>query len=74
MREYKIVVLGSAGVGKSAITVQFVQGLTLSLYFKMSFSLIWLYFKVFLWINTTQLLKTVIRSGYKWTDISALSR
>ncbi len=27
MREYKIVVLGSGGVGKSALTVQFVQGL-----------------------------------------------
>jgi len=26
MREYKIVVLGSGGVGKSALTVQFVQG------------------------------------------------
>jgi GTPase SAR1 family protein len=25
MREYKIVVLGSGGVGKSALTVQFVQ-------------------------------------------------
>ena len=27
MREYKIVVLGSGGVGKSALTVQFVQGI-----------------------------------------------
>ncbi|CAF3522181.1 unnamed protein product, partial [Rotaria sp. Silwood2] len=27
MREYKIVVLGSDGIGKSALTVQFVQGL-----------------------------------------------
>jgi GTPase SAR1 family protein len=25
MREYKIVILGSGGVGKSALTVQFVQ-------------------------------------------------
>ena len=29
MREYKIVVLGSGGVGKSALTVQFVQGVIL---------------------------------------------
>ncbi len=27
MREYKLVVLGSGGVGKSALTVQFVQGI-----------------------------------------------
>lgn len=27
LQEYKIVVLGSGGVGKSAITVQFVQGI-----------------------------------------------
>nr|CAX71115.1 RAP1B, member of RAS oncogene family [Schistosoma japonicum] len=27
MREYKIVVLGSGGVGKSALTVQFIQGI-----------------------------------------------
>jgi GTPase SAR1 family protein len=27
MLEYKIVVLGSGGVGKSALTVQFVQGI-----------------------------------------------
>ena len=26
MREYKVVVLGSGGVGKSALTVQFVTG------------------------------------------------
>ena len=26
MEEYKIVVLGSGGVGKSALTIQFVQG------------------------------------------------
>ena len=26
MREYKVVVLGSGGVGKSALTVQFVSG------------------------------------------------
>jgi GTPase SAR1 family protein len=26
VQEYKIVVLGSGGVGKSALTVQFVQG------------------------------------------------
>ena len=27
MREYKLVVLGSGGVGKSALTVQFVQNI-----------------------------------------------
>jgi GTPase SAR1 family protein len=27
LREYKLVVLGSGGVGKSALTVQFVQGI-----------------------------------------------
>ncbi len=27
LREFKIVVLGSGGVGKSALTVQFVQGI-----------------------------------------------
>jgi GTPase SAR1 family protein len=27
LKEYKIVVLGSGGVGKSALTVQFVQGI-----------------------------------------------
>lgn len=32
MREYKIVVLGSGGVGKSAITVQFVQGIFVEKY------------------------------------------
>ncbi|CAF1095940.1 unnamed protein product [Rotaria sordida] len=32
MREYKIVVLGSGGVGKSALTVQFVQGLFVERY------------------------------------------
>jgi Ras-related protein Rap-1B len=32
MREYKIVVLGSGGVGKSALTVQFVQGLFVEKY------------------------------------------
>jgi len=46
MREYKIVVLGSGGVGKSALTVQFVQGLfvekydpTVSVFFDSCFSL-----------------------------------
>merc|ERR1711862_399850 len=32
MREYKIVVLGSGGVGKSALTVQFVQGIFVEQY------------------------------------------
>ncbi|XP_076045670.1 LOW QUALITY PROTEIN: ras-related protein Rap1-like [Oratosquilla oratoria] len=32
MREYKIVVLGSEGVGKSALTVQFVQGIFVERY------------------------------------------
>lgn len=32
MREYKLVVLGSGGVGKSALTVQFVQGIFVEKY------------------------------------------
>jgi len=32
MKEYKIVVLGSGGVGKSALTVQFVQGIFVEKY------------------------------------------
>lgn len=32
MREYKIVILGSGGVGKSALTVQFVQGIFVEKY------------------------------------------
>jgi GTPase SAR1 family protein len=32
MREYKLVVLGSGGVGKSALTVQFVEGIFLGKY------------------------------------------
>lgn len=32
MREYKLVVLGSGGVGKSALTVQFVQGIFIGKY------------------------------------------
>ena len=32
MREYKIVVLGSGGGGKSALTVQFVQGIFVEKY------------------------------------------
>ena len=32
MREYKIVVLGSGGDGKSALTVQFVQGIFVDTY------------------------------------------
>jgi small GTP-binding protein len=32
VQEYKIVVLGSGGVGKSAITVQFVQGVFVEKY------------------------------------------
>uniref|UniRef100_A0A0K0E627 small monomeric GTPase n=1 Tax=Strongyloides stercoralis TaxID=6248 RepID=A0A0K0E627_STRER len=32
MREYKVVVLGSGGVGKSALTVQFVQGIFVEKY------------------------------------------
>ena len=32
LREYKIVVLGSGGVGKSALTVQFVQGIFVEKY------------------------------------------
>jgi small GTP-binding protein len=32
MKEYKIVVLGSGGVGKSALTVQFVQGQFVEIY------------------------------------------
>lgn len=32
MREYKIVVLGSGGVGKSALTVQFVQVISVYYY------------------------------------------
>ena len=32
MREYHLVVLGSGGVGKSALTVQFVQGLFVESY------------------------------------------
>ena len=32
MREYKMVVLGSGGVGKCALTVQFVQGIFVDKY------------------------------------------
>ena len=32
MKDYKIVVLGSGGVGKSALTVQFVQGIFVEKY------------------------------------------
>ena len=32
MKEYKLVVLGSGGVGKSALTVQFVQGIFVGKY------------------------------------------
>jgi GTPase SAR1 family protein len=32
MREYKLVVLGSGGVGKSALTMQFVQGIFIGKY------------------------------------------
>lgn len=32
MKEYKLVVLGSGGVGKSALTVQFVQGIFVEKY------------------------------------------
>ena len=32
MREYKLVVLGSGGVGKSALTVQFIQGVFVEKY------------------------------------------
>uniref|UniRef100_A0A8C3SNI7 Small monomeric GTPase n=1 Tax=Chelydra serpentina TaxID=8475 RepID=A0A8C3SNI7_CHESE len=32
MREYKLVVLGSGGVGKSALTLQFVQGIFVEKY------------------------------------------
>jgi len=32
MRDYKIVVLGCGGVGKSALTVQFVQGIFVEKY------------------------------------------
>lgn len=32
MQEYKLVVLGSGGVGKSALTVQFVQGIFVEKY------------------------------------------
>ncbi|CEF71562.1 Ras-like protein 3 [Strongyloides ratti] len=32
MREYKVVILGSGGVGKSALTVQFVQGVFVEKY------------------------------------------
>ena len=32
MHEYKLVVLGSGGVGKSALTVQFVQGIFVEKY------------------------------------------
>ena len=32
LRDYKIVVLGSGGVGKSALTVQFVQGIFVEKY------------------------------------------
>ena len=32
MKEYRIVVLGSCGVGKSALTVQFVQGIFMDKY------------------------------------------
>ena len=32
MKEYKIVVLGSGGVGKSALTVQFVQNIFVEKY------------------------------------------
>uniref|UniRef100_A0A8D2EFZ9 RAP1B, member of RAS oncogene family n=1 Tax=Theropithecus gelada TaxID=9565 RepID=A0A8D2EFZ9_THEGE len=32
MREYKLVVLASGGVGKSALTVQFVQGISVEKY------------------------------------------
>lgn len=37
MREYKIVVLGSGGVGKSALTVQFVQVSKSELYIKLKY-------------------------------------
>jgi Ras-related protein Rap-1B len=32
MKEYKLVILGSGGVGKSALTVQFVQGIFVGTY------------------------------------------
>jgi Ras-related protein Rap-1B len=32
MKEYKVVVLGSGGVGKSALTVQFVKGIFVQKY------------------------------------------
>jgi hypothetical protein len=37
LKEYKIVVLGSGGVGKSALTVQFVQGIFVSFFFSLFF-------------------------------------
>ena len=37
LQEYKIVVLGSGGVGKSALTVQFVQGIFVCNYRPISF-------------------------------------
>lgn len=38
--EYKLVVLGAGGVGKSALTVQFVQGIFVEKYGKVFFSFI----------------------------------
>lgn len=48
MREYKIVVLGSGGVGKSALTVQFVQVSGIFFLIIFFFSFFHLYFKNFI--------------------------
>lgn len=59
MREYKIVVLGSGGVGKSALTVQFVQvsacGPLDSFFFESnSFKGFFFNFREYLWRSTIQ--------------------
>lgn len=58
MREYKIVVLGSGGVGKSALTVQFVQ-VSASLMVRICLNMTHLtdfpfYFREYLWRSTIQ--------------------
>ncbi len=63
MREYKIVVLGSGGVGKSALTVQFVQGLFVEKYdptvSEIYFKFLW---KSFFFVNRS---KIVIENKWK---------